>query len=53
MPDDDLRNIKLGHYPPDGRFLMIEDDNPVPLRRIVAAVNWFEELKQLVPTGGR
>ncbi|MCZ6856847.1 MAG: protein kinase, partial [Gemmatimonadetes bacterium] len=49
----DTLNYRTYGVAPDGRFLMIEDDNPVPLRRIVAAVNWFEELKRLVPTGGR
>lgn len=34
---------------PDGRFLMIQDpQEPIPLQ-INVILNWFEELKRLVP----
>ena len=36
---------------PDGRFLMIERE--VVAAQIAVVLNWFEELKQRVPTGGR
>ena len=36
---------------PDGRFLMIQEpQEPTPLG-IKVVLNWFEELKQLVPPG--
>ncbi|MHC4677832.1 MAG: protein kinase domain-containing protein [Planctomycetota bacterium] len=36
---------------PDGRFLMIQEpQEPTPFR-INVVLNWFEELKRLVPTG--
>ena len=41
---------------PDGeRFVMIRDSetNPGQGHRINIVLNWFEELKRLVPTGGR
>ena len=35
----------------DGRFLMVKEpaSPPPPERRIVVVLNWFEELKRLVP----
>ncbi len=36
-------------YPDGQRFLMVKD-GPVPKLQVL--VNWFEELKRLVPTGG-
>ena len=37
---------------PDGRFLMIQEPNgPTPLE-INIVLNWFEELKRLVPADG-
>jgi serine/threonine-protein kinase len=35
------------------RFLMIKqvDERPTPVTRLKVVVNWFEELKRLVPTG--
>jgi len=36
---------------PDGRFLMIRDPEGPPLQRINVVLNWFDELKRLVPTG--
>ncbi len=36
---------------PDGRrFVMVKEMNPPP-RRIAVVLNWFEELKRLVPPG--
>ena len=36
---------------PDGdRFLMLEDANDSATSEIVVVLNWFEELKRLVPT---
>ncbi len=46
--------MRRGGYPisydiaPDGRFLMIRS-NPAPIQ-INVVLNWFEELKRLVPT---
>jgi Tol biopolymer transport system component len=34
----------------DGRFLMIRDPEGPPLQRINVVLNWFEELKRLVPS---
>jgi hypothetical protein len=35
---------------PDGRrFVMVKEMNPPP-RRIAVVLNWFEELKRLVPS---
>ena len=34
---------------PDGRFLMIKDEEP-EVGQIIVVQNWFEELKRLVPT---
>jgi len=39
---------------PDGRFLMIKagattDDASAPTAQIILMLNWFEELKRLVP----
>ena len=36
--------------PDGGRFVMVKEMNPPP-RRIAVVLNWFEELKRLVPTG--
>ena len=36
---------------PDGRFLTLRDDKEVVVAELVVVVNWFEELKRLVPTG--
>ncbi|MHC4191817.1 MAG: TolB family protein [Planctomycetota bacterium] len=36
---------------PDGRFIMIQEDEESPRTRINIVLNWFEELKHLVPTG--
>ena len=38
------------HLSSEGRFLMVEVDQPPPLTRLVLVTNWFEELKRLVPT---
>ncbi|MFC1794880.1 protein kinase [Planctomycetota bacterium] len=35
---------------PDGRFLMIQDPKESPLQRINVVLNWFDELKRLVPS---
>ena len=40
---------------PDGRFLMIKegsptDDGSAPTAQIILMLNWFEELKRLVPS---
>ena len=35
---------------PDGRFLMIKDPKEPPYQRINVVLNWFDELKQLVPS---
>ena len=36
---------------PDGRFFGIRDVNPdPPANQITVVLNWFEELKRLVPT---
>ena len=50
----------IGQAPPydvalDGRFLMVERDPDEMLmeEHINVVLNWFEELKQLVPGGGR
>ena len=34
---------------PDGRFLMVKSDTPTTPRQLHLVVNWFEELKRLVP----
>jgi hypothetical protein len=34
----------------DGRFLMVKTADPAAYNRIHVVVNWFEELKRLVPT---
>jgi serine/threonine protein kinase/Tol biopolymer transport system component len=36
---------------PDGRFLMIRDPKESPIQRINVVLNWFDELKRLVPSG--
>jgi Tol biopolymer transport system component len=36
---------------PDGRFIMIQEDEESAKTRINVVLNWFEELKRLVPTG--
>ena len=37
---------------PDGqRFLMVKSDTPTVPRQLHLVVNWFEELKRLVPAG--
>jgi eukaryotic-like serine/threonine-protein kinase len=39
---------------PDGqRFLMVKSDTPTTPRQLHLVVNWFEELKRLVPSGRR
>jgi hypothetical protein len=39
---------------PDGqRFLMLKAVEQQPQREIRVVLNWFEELKRLVPTGER
>ncbi|MBL7187030.1 MAG: PD40 domain-containing protein [Phycisphaerae bacterium] len=35
---------------PDGRFLMVRDPEGPPLQRINVVLNWFDELKHLVPS---
>ncbi len=35
---------------PDGRFVMVREPDPEGTREIVLVLNWFEELKRLVPT---
>ncbi|MFH1881971.1 MAG: hypothetical protein ABIL62_04590, partial [Planctomycetota bacterium] len=47
------RHIQWRNYDvaPDGRFLIIQEpQEPTPLG-INVVLNWFEELKRLVPTG--
>ena len=34
----------------DGRFIMIQEDEESPKAEIYVVLNWFEELKRLVPT---
>jgi hypothetical protein len=34
---------------PDGRFLMVKDPKESPHQRINVVLNWFDELKRLVP----
>jgi hypothetical protein len=38
---------------PDGRrFIMVEQEAPIPVsRQVNIVVNWFEELKRRVPSG--
>ena len=43
-------SLALQDVAPDGRFLMIERSNEPPAYLNVV-LNWFEELKELVPTG--
>ncbi len=38
---------------PDGRFVIIRTGTPQVATEIHVVLNWFEELKQRVPTGGR
>ncbi len=39
---------------PDGqRFLMIKREQDLVPRELIVILNWFEELKQRVPTGGQ
>ena len=33
------------------RFLVLEDARPATVTKLNVVVNWFEELKRLVPTG--
>ena len=35
----------------DGRFIMIQEDEESAKTRINVVLNWFEELKRLVPPG--
>ena len=48
------RLFSLDHIAPDGRFLMIRwgsaaTDNATASQNLVLVLNWFEELKCLVP----
>ncbi|UCC99487.1 MAG: serine/threonine-protein kinase [Phycisphaerales bacterium] len=36
---------------PDGQFIMIQEEEESPRTRINVVLNWFEELKRLVPPG--
>ena len=36
----------------DGRFVMVEHGSSTAPTSVVVVLNWFEELKRLVPTGG-
>jgi len=43
----------VGAPHPDGRFVIIRTGTPQVATEINVILNWFEELKQRVPTGGR
>ena len=36
----------------DGRFVMIQEDEESPKAEVYVVLNWFEELKRLVPVDG-
>ena len=42
---------KMYDVGPDERFVMIQDPKGSPPQGINVVLNWFEELKRLVPTG--
>ena len=49
IPPDIITGISLA---PDGEnFLMVRADEPPPSLQVNVVLNWFEELKELVPTG--
>ena len=35
---------------PDGRFLLLQSEQPLTITNLNVVLNWFEELKRLVPT---
>jgi len=35
---------------PDGRFLLLQSEQPLTITKLHVVLNWFEELKRLVPT---
>ena len=35
---------------PDGRFLLLQGEQPLTITNLNVIQNWFEELKRLVPT---
>jgi hypothetical protein len=45
-------NVRAFDVAPDGRFLMIKipDSRDAVRAQVVVVLNWFEELKRLVPT---
>ncbi len=48
-----MATLSLANYDitPDGqRFLMIKESEQEALRQINVVLNWFEEMKRLVPT---
>jgi len=56
----EMRNLpQISHHPPydvapDGRsFIMTAQDEQQPARELRLVLNWFEELKRLVPTGNK
>jgi Tol biopolymer transport system component len=44
-------NCQTYDVAPDGRFLMIRDPEGSQRQQINMVLNWFDELKRLVPTG--
>ncbi len=48
------RGVRQYHVAPDGRFLMIRQgaatDDATASPELILVLNWFEELKRLVPT---
>ena len=56
-PSSLFEHFYKGRYPfydiaPDGQgFVMLENKKLEPLTQINVVLNWFEELKRLVPTG--
>jgi serine/threonine-protein kinase len=45
------KNFRFYDVAPDGRFLLIQDPGEPTILGINIVLNWFEELKHLVPTG--
>lgn len=47
-----VSGLRFYDVSPDGqRFLMVKSDTPTAPRQLHLVVNWFEELKRLVPSG--
>ncbi len=51
---EDIRGCNWDVFPDGSGFVMGRDlDSPPPANQLRIIINWFEELKERVPTGGR